>query len=162
MSRPPLEVADIIRVAGDSFFDSSRNWLTWLHLKVINAILRCRTPVAIWMSVPPADIAPSPSIRVATGTARSARPTLATAGWKRAAATFCRSAMSTSYSLCHTNWLRWRCRTNAKSTPCYFVLLPTPCCKSPATRAISAPRLDSSACSIPGISNCCIIRMSTA
>ena len=44
MSRPPLEVADIIRVAGDSFFDSSRNWLTWLHLKVINAILRCRTP----------------------------------------------------------------------------------------------------------------------
>jgi hypothetical protein len=36
-------VADIIRAAGDSFFDSSRKWFTWLHLKVVNAILRCRT-----------------------------------------------------------------------------------------------------------------------
>jgi len=36
-------VADIIRAAGDSFFDSSRKWLNWLHLKVVNAILRCRT-----------------------------------------------------------------------------------------------------------------------
>jgi predicted Zn-ribbon and HTH transcriptional regulator len=43
MPRPPLEVADIIRAAGQSFFDDSRKWLTWLHLKVLNAILRCRT-----------------------------------------------------------------------------------------------------------------------
>src|ERR1700683_4724369 len=43
MGRPPLEVADIIRAAGESFFEDSRKWLTWLHLKVVNAILRCRT-----------------------------------------------------------------------------------------------------------------------
>src|ERR1700681_3457552 len=43
MSRPPVEVADIIRVAGESFFENSRKCLTWLHLKVLNAILRCRT-----------------------------------------------------------------------------------------------------------------------
>src|ERR1700676_5572449 len=43
MPRPPLEVADIIRAAGESFFEDSRKWLTWLHLKVLNAILRCRT-----------------------------------------------------------------------------------------------------------------------
>jgi hypothetical protein len=43
MSRPPLEVADIIRAAGDSFFDGSHKWLRWLHLKVLNAILACRT-----------------------------------------------------------------------------------------------------------------------
>jgi predicted Zn-ribbon and HTH transcriptional regulator len=43
MSRPPLEVADIVRAAGESFFESSRKWFTWLHLKVLNAILRCRT-----------------------------------------------------------------------------------------------------------------------
>ena len=43
MSRPPIEVADIVRAAGESFFESSRKWLTWLHLKVLNAILRCRT-----------------------------------------------------------------------------------------------------------------------
>jgi len=36
-------VADILRAAGDSFFDGSQKWLTWLHLKVVNAILRCRT-----------------------------------------------------------------------------------------------------------------------
>jgi hypothetical protein len=36
-------VADIIRTAGESFFENSREWLTWLHLKVLNAILRCRT-----------------------------------------------------------------------------------------------------------------------
>ena len=43
MSRPPLEVADIVRAAGDAFFDGSRQWLTWLHLRVLTAILRCRT-----------------------------------------------------------------------------------------------------------------------
>jgi len=43
MPRPPIEVADVIRAAGESFFENSRKWLTWLHLKVLNAILRCRT-----------------------------------------------------------------------------------------------------------------------
>src|SRR6202140_1260118 len=43
MPRPPIEVADIIRAAGESFFENSRKWLTWLHLKVLNAILHCRT-----------------------------------------------------------------------------------------------------------------------
>jgi Putative transposase/Transposase zinc-binding domain len=43
MPRPPVEVADIVRAAGDAFFDGSRKWFTWLHLKVLNAILRCRT-----------------------------------------------------------------------------------------------------------------------
>src|ERR1035438_4277204 len=43
MPRPPVEVADVIRAAGDSFFECSEKWFTWLHLKVLNAILRCRT-----------------------------------------------------------------------------------------------------------------------
>ena len=33
----------MIRAAPDSFFDRSRNWFSWLHLKVLNAILACRT-----------------------------------------------------------------------------------------------------------------------
>jgi hypothetical protein len=45
MLRPPLEVADVIRTAGTAFFDHSREWLTWLHIKVLTAILRCRTPL---------------------------------------------------------------------------------------------------------------------
>jgi hypothetical protein len=43
MPRPPVEVADLIRAAGESFYEGSQTWLTWLHLKVLNAILRCRT-----------------------------------------------------------------------------------------------------------------------
>ena len=43
MNRPPVEVADIIRSAGESFLDRSRRWITWQHRKVLLAILRCRT-----------------------------------------------------------------------------------------------------------------------
>src|SRR5712691_8166487 len=43
MSRPPLEVADLIRVAGAAFLERNRHWLGWQHLKVLLAIARCRT-----------------------------------------------------------------------------------------------------------------------
>lgn len=43
MTRPPLEVADVIRAAGRSFIDRNRSWLNRLHLKVLTAIERCRT-----------------------------------------------------------------------------------------------------------------------
>jgi hypothetical protein len=43
MARPPLEVADLIRAAGTTFYQSSRKWFTWLHLKILTAIVCCRT-----------------------------------------------------------------------------------------------------------------------
>ena len=43
MAAPPLEVADLVRAAGPAFIEHSRRWLTWLHLKVLTAIERCRT-----------------------------------------------------------------------------------------------------------------------
>src|SRR5436190_4840508 len=43
MSWPPLEVADIIRAAGDAFIERNRHWLGWKHVKVLLAIARCRT-----------------------------------------------------------------------------------------------------------------------
>ena len=43
MGRPPLEVADLIRAAGQKFIERSRHWLTGQHLKVLAAIERCRT-----------------------------------------------------------------------------------------------------------------------
>ena len=43
MDRPPLEVADIVRAAGDTFIERNRNWLRWMHVKVLLAIARCRT-----------------------------------------------------------------------------------------------------------------------
>ena len=42
MNRLPLEVAAIIRSAGDTFLKRSRRWITWHHRKVLVAILRCR------------------------------------------------------------------------------------------------------------------------
>ncbi len=43
MSRPPLEVADLIRTAGADFIERNRHWLSWKHIKVLLAIARCRT-----------------------------------------------------------------------------------------------------------------------
>ena len=43
MSRPQLEVADIIRSAGADFIARNRHWLRWAQLKVLLAIARCRT-----------------------------------------------------------------------------------------------------------------------
>src|SRR5262250_2384984 len=43
MSRPPLEVADLIRAAGAAFIERNRQWIRWKHVKVLLAIARCRT-----------------------------------------------------------------------------------------------------------------------
>jgi hypothetical protein len=43
VSRPPLEVADIVRAAGEVFIEQNRHWLRWKHVKVLRAIERCRT-----------------------------------------------------------------------------------------------------------------------
>jgi hypothetical protein len=43
MNRPPLEVADIIRATGNRFIERNRSWIKWVHIKVLNAIERCRT-----------------------------------------------------------------------------------------------------------------------
>lgn len=43
MSRPTVEVADILRVQGDSFQEQNRSWLGYQQLNVLRAITRCRT-----------------------------------------------------------------------------------------------------------------------
>ena len=43
MSRPTLEVADILRKHGDRFTEQNRTWLSFQQLKVLRAIKRCRT-----------------------------------------------------------------------------------------------------------------------
>src|SRR6202045_1641369 len=45
MDRPPLEVADLVRAAGQAFIERSRKWISWKHIKVLLAIMRCRTAV---------------------------------------------------------------------------------------------------------------------
>jgi hypothetical protein len=43
MTRPLLEVADIVRAQGDRLIHSNFRWIHWAHRKVLRAIARCRT-----------------------------------------------------------------------------------------------------------------------
>jgi Putative transposase/Transposase zinc-binding domain len=43
VTRPPFEVADILRAEGQGFLERNRSWLHGGHLKVLAAIERCRT-----------------------------------------------------------------------------------------------------------------------
>jgi hypothetical protein len=43
VTRPPFEVADIIRQYGTRFIETERAWLTGQHRRVLRAIARCRT-----------------------------------------------------------------------------------------------------------------------
>jgi hypothetical protein len=43
MTRPTLEVADILRASGNSFWERQGSHLAWQHRKVMDAIVRCRT-----------------------------------------------------------------------------------------------------------------------
>jgi uncharacterized paraquat-inducible protein A len=43
MNRPLIELADVLRAATDRLLDRHPAWLSWLHIKVLTAILRCRT-----------------------------------------------------------------------------------------------------------------------
>jgi hypothetical protein len=43
MSRATLEVADIVRGTGNSFWQQQQSHLAWPHRKVLDAIVRCRT-----------------------------------------------------------------------------------------------------------------------
>jgi Putative transposase/Transposase zinc-binding domain len=43
MTRPPLEVADIVRAQGNLFIENHCRWIHWTHRKVLRAIARCRT-----------------------------------------------------------------------------------------------------------------------
>ncbi|HEY2970367.1 MAG TPA: IS91 family transposase [Casimicrobiaceae bacterium] len=43
MTRPPFEVADIVRRHGDRFLETHRVWLTSRHRRVLRALVQCRT-----------------------------------------------------------------------------------------------------------------------
>src|SRR5499427_6754426 len=43
MTRPPLEVADIVRAQGNRFIEHNRQWIRGIHCKVLRAIAHCRT-----------------------------------------------------------------------------------------------------------------------
>ena len=85
MTRPPCEVADIIRRAGSKFIDRYRGSLTWAQLKVLRAIERCRTAALGGHRdhAFAAGIRPSLTTPAETATARNARPTHGRSGCAR-------------------------------------------------------------------------------
>jgi hypothetical protein len=94
VTRPPWEVADVIRIAGSRFRERYGASLTWPQVKVLPgplpvAVLLHRA--AISMYAPVADISPgSPTTPVGTGIARSVRPALARSGLRSANRNCCR------------------------------------------------------------------------
>jgi len=86
MSRPPLEVADLIRSTGAAFIERNRQWIRWKHVKVLLAIAGVVPRHSAVMSInalaagsvplfrtTAAAIAIAPSVRRLPGTAGSAR-----------------------------------------------------------------------------------------
>ena len=43
MTRPLLEIADLVRNSGAAFIERNRPWIRWRHVKVLLAMARCRT-----------------------------------------------------------------------------------------------------------------------
>src|SRR5204862_4949802 len=96
MDRPPLEVADLIRAAGDAFIERSRKWITWKHVKVLLAIARCRT-AALGGHLDECTRCGHraiPTTRAEIGTAQSVRQELAIVGSLHVAGSFSRRLTS--------------------------------------------------------------------
>ena len=104
----------------------------------------------------------SSPLPAAIGTAPSVRPGHENAGGKHGGANCSPARTSMSSSPCRPNWRPWLSTTKNSSTIYCSRPVPKPSSRSPAHPAISEPRSASSACSIPGISSCNFIPMSTA
>src|ERR1700730_1254509 len=162
MARPPLEVADLIRAAGDAFIERNRHWLRWKHIKVLLAIRRCRT-AALGGHL---DECTRCGYR-ATVSYNSCRnrhcPKCQIAARDRWIAARRRELLPTRYlhvvfTLPH-RLAPWCYRTRRSSTISCSAPVPKPFSKSLAIRDTSARRLVSSACCTLGAKNSKFIRM---
>src|SRR6201993_2106416 len=85
MTRPTLEVADILRAQGDRFLDRYRSSFDYQQLKAFRAIQRCRTAALGGHrdACPSCGYQPSPTTRVVIATAPSVRHRRVSVGWWR-------------------------------------------------------------------------------
>ena len=107
MSRPAVEVADILRAQGNGFLDRYREESSaFSSSKPIRAIQSCRTAALgrpSSMPVRGAATRPSPIIRAGTAIVRSAKPSARTLDRRPGTGTSRRPTTSTSSSPCLTN-----------------------------------------------------------
>jgi predicted Zn-ribbon and HTH transcriptional regulator len=128
MPGPPVEVADVIRAAGESFYKQSQQWFTWLHLKVLNAILRCRT-AALGGHVDACSKCGHEAVSYNSCRNRHCPKCQANARDRWLAARE-KDLLPTRYVhvvftlRCRGNFHHSRCRTNARSMPCFSVPAP--------------------------------------
>ena len=108
VTRPPWEVADVIRRAGNRFIERYRGSLTGRSSKCCGRSSAAARPrsAATAISAFAAGIKPSPIIPAETVTVRSARPTHARSGYAPGDKNCCRSATSISSSAFPMRWYR--------------------------------------------------------
>jgi hypothetical protein len=153
MSRPQLEVADIIRSAGTDFVERNRHWLRWIHLKVLRAIARCRT-AALAGHIDECTCC-GHRAPISYNRCRNRHcPKCQTGARERwIVVNCCPRPTSMSSSPCRRNWLRWLSRTGNSSTVCCFAPAQKLYSKWLVIPPISEPRSASSACCTPGTRN---------
>src|SRR5437016_8189524 len=142
MTRPPFEVADIVRTAGSRFRQRYWRALTWPQIKVLLAIARCRTAALGGHrdQCPRCGYRASLLIVVGIATVPSVKVGRATVGLLPGRANCYRSLISTSSSRCRIISRIWRWSTRRSSTTCCSTPLPRPCSRSRPTPNISAHR----------------------
>ena len=160
MSRPQLEVADIIRSASTDFVERNRHWLRWIHLKVLRAIARCRT-AALAGHIDECTCC-GHRAPISYNRCRNRHcPKCQTGARERwIVVNCCPRPTSMSSSPCRRNWLRWLSRTGNSSTVCCFAPAQKLYSKWLVIPPISEPRSASSACCTPATRNSNCILMS--
>src|SRR5467141_2531495 len=155
MSRPPLEVADIVRAAGEAFIERNRHWLRWKYVKVLRAIQRCRT-AALGGHLDECTRCGHRAISFNSCRDRHC-PKCQTAARERWIAARRRELLPTRYlQVVFTLPSRLAPLALQNKKILYDLLfrkVPTPFWKSLAIRDTSAQRLASSACCTPGANN---------
>src|SRR5215469_10748103 len=157
MIRPPLEVADIVRTYGTAFLKQHRRWLTALHLKVLRAIVACRT-AALGGHLEQCDSCGQRAISYNSCLNRhcqSAKPQHGRLGWRNVPPNCCPYPTIMSSSPCPTSWLPWPCRTKLSFMACCFELQPRPYCRSPLIPSTWALRSAFWQFSILGVRHSC-------
>jgi len=120
MSRPTLEVADIVRASGHRFWEHYGSHLACSIAKcsMPSSAAALRPWALIVISAPAADIRLSLTTHAVIGTAPDVRGTPALVGSPSARLSCCPSLTSTSSSRYRTNSPLWPCRTSGCFTIC--------------------------------------------
>ena len=164
MNRPTVEVADILRAHGDSYIDRHRDRIRFQQLKVMSAIVRCRTAALGGHIDTCAQCGSDRTISYNSCRNRhcqNARLRRGSVGSLLESGNFWRSLTSMSCSRCRMNCTRSSYKTRPNSIACCSMLWPRRLWRSRKTRNILALTSASSASCTRGARTCCSILMST-